>query len=42
MIVRLPPSLNRSRVLEAAALIMFAGPVIVFVHAVVPYIVDRL
>jgi hypothetical protein len=37
---RLPLSINRALVLEAIALIVFAGLVIAFVHSVVPYLVD--
>ena len=40
MNTRLLPSFNRARVLEAIALIVFAGLVIAFVHNVVPYLAD--
>jgi hypothetical protein len=36
----LPVSFNRALVLEAIALIVFAGLVIAFVHSVVPYLAD--
>jgi hypothetical protein len=41
MSTRLPLSFNRALVLEAIALIVFAGLVIVFVHSVVPYLADH-
>ena len=34
------PLFNRALVLEAIALIVFAGLVIAFVHSVVPYLAD--
>ena len=40
MSTRLPLSLNRARILEAVALIVFASLVIAFVHGVVPYLAD--
>jgi hypothetical protein len=40
MSTRLPLSLNRARILEAIALIVFAGLVIAFVHSVVPYLAN--
>jgi hypothetical protein len=40
MSTRLPLSFNRARVLEAIALVVFAGLVIAFVHNVVPYLAN--
>jgi hypothetical protein len=40
MSTRLPLSLNRARILEAVALIVFASLVIAFVHSVVPYLAN--